>query len=251
MPKPKGKIPRIVLPAAPPIVFTVENWNTIEAAYGRKLSGQVREQILRTTREFLQLAKAEKTGSMDDAVQRARRLREYAQQLVNVITSRHFRDVTREYVDDEIALQYSLLDVDDKQFPARSSYVARFSVELTRFTIACDETLRVLNEASQHNYWPDGGAWDVWIRDLTSMLEAHGLPTAASKDTDKRPDRTSPFTSFVLALQTVLPKEHVRTRQAGALGVAIHKARQESKPLTAPRKARLPKSGRDTGNSAP
>ena len=255
--KPRRKIPRIRFGPVQPISLTTENWNAVEAAYGRSLSEEVRSQILQVTNQFLQFADAEKNiGDMDEALQRAAGLRECAQRLVDSISERPVDDVTREYVDDEIALQYSRLKIDDerfaKRFPARGwGYVTSVSLEVNRFVTACDKALQVLEEASQHNYWPVGGAWDVWIRDLTHVLEAHDLRTGASKDTDKRPDRTSSFTSFVMTLQTFLPNEHVRSRQAGALAGAIHKARREKKPLAVPRAASPPKAGRNTKNSAP
>jgi hypothetical protein len=252
--KSKGKIPRIRFAAVPPINLTGENWNTIEKSYGHTISQKVREQILRATRIFLQLVKAEKTGSIDDAIQRARRLRQGAQQVVDTIGSRPLDDIIREYVDEEIAFHYSRLktaDDDPKRFPQRLPYVQCVALEMSRFIYACDDALASLKETSRHTYWPHGGAWEGWIRELTDVMEADDLPVGVSKDTDKRPDRASPFASFVMKLQTFLPKEHVRPRQAGALAVAIHKARQESKPFAAPRKARALKTGRNTKNSAP
>lgn len=109
MSKPKGKIPRITFGPVQSINLTDENWGTIEASYGHTLSPQVRRPVLEVTSHFLRLSKAEKTGSMKDAVQRATQLRDCARRLVKIVNSPPVEDTAREYVDQEIATQYSLL----------------------------------------------------------------------------------------------------------------------------------------------
>jgi hypothetical protein len=214
--KPKGKIPRIKFAAVQPISLTDANWNTVEASYGHKISQQVRGQILRATHIFLQLAKAEKTGSMDDAIQRARRLREGAQQLVDIIGSRPLDNITREYVDEEIALQYSRLktaDDDPKRFPQRLSYVQSVALEMSRFVYACDDALGILNETSRRNYWPHGGAWEGWIRELTGILEAHDLSVGVSKDTEETRPRIT--IRFIRDDASDLSPERARSHPSG------------------------------------
>jgi hypothetical protein len=256
--KPRPKIPRIRFGAVQPISLTTENWNAVEAAYGRSLSEEVRSQILQVTNQFLQFADAEKNiGDMDDAIQRAQRLRESAQRLVNAISERPMGDITRDYVDDELALSYvrlnrelvcKVLGVRSISLAARK-YVSETCAELQRFVDACDLTLEELNWATEYDYWPGGAAWDEWIRQLTGILRSRSMPTGARKD--KSDSDASPFARLVHALQTRLPREHIRAQNLSALPTAIFKARKESKPFVAPGKAGAAKTGRNTKNSAP
>jgi len=157
-----------------------ENWQAIEASYGYSISQEIRTQIKTVTTRFLQFATAEDTGLMNDAVKRIRRLRARAQSFNAAILERSIKDAAREdipaekmikerireYVDDELALTYALLNY-DQPLPWRN-YVSRISLELGRFVNACNE---VLDFAPQYDYWPDGGAWEVWIRQLTGILK--------------------------------------------------------------------------------
>jgi len=182
MPKSKGKIPRITFRAVQPINLSDENWRTIEGAYGQSISRQIRTQISVATTRFLQLAVAEDTGLMNDAVKRVRRLRGRAVSLIDAIGAASLIDATkecpgedaiREYVDEELALIYALLNYDQPLPTGKHNYVGRISVELGRFVKVCDE---MLNFSPQYDYWPDGGAWEVWIRELTGIFKAHHLP---------------------------------------------------------------------------
>jgi hypothetical protein len=91
---------------------------------------------------------------------------------------------------------------------AGSNYAFEEYGDLARFVAACDLALRSLDSASRYNYWPEGGAWEHWIRHLTDILEAHHLPTGVRKDAaGYRVKRASPFVKFVSTLQTFLPKK--------------------------------------------
>jgi len=249
MPKTKGKIPRITFRAVQPFSLSDENWRTIEEAYGQSISQEIRTQLAAVTTRFLQLAIAEDSGLfMDDAVKRISRLCERAQSLNDAIKERPIDDPIREYVDEEVAFTYALLNY-DQPLPARN-YVGRISLELGRFVNACDE---VLGFAPKYNYWPDGGAWEVWIRQLTGILKMHNLPTGVRKDSAKlKEDKFSAFAIFVQTLQKFIPPEHIRAQNSlFALSTAIDKARTKSKPLVAPRKLRVRKPGRNTSSSRP
>jgi hypothetical protein len=113
----------------------------------------------------------------------------------------------RGYVDEIMAEAYAHLNSDHTE----REYVIELSSGLSRFLDACDLTLRRLEQDAQHNYWPEGGAWEHWIRQLTDILEAHHLPTGARKDAaGYGVDRASPFVKFVSTLQTFLPKKYLR-----------------------------------------
>ncbi len=240
MPRSRGKISLISLRAIEPICFTEENWRTVEREYGHALSPEVRQQVTAATNGFIRFASAENTGTMSDAIKRATRLKKQAEVLISTINERAVGDVTREYVDDELSLSYARLN-DDKQceFLGASSvplaarkYVRELHAELERFVKACDLTLRELDHAAGYNYWPSGGAWEHWIRQLTLILETHDLPIAVRKD--RRSDkfgRASPFVLLVFRIQNFLSPKLVRSQHSrGALAVSIHKARRRSKP---------------------
>jgi hypothetical protein len=239
MSKPRGKIPRITFRAPRPVSLTDADWERVEAAYGQPVPREIRAQIKKATNQFLQFAEAENTGSINDAIKRASRLQKCARSLIAAINERAVGDQVREYVEDELARSFATLN-SDPRLAAPGEYARKIYAELCGFVNACDLALRRLHSTSKFNYWQDGWAWQVWIRQLTDMLLKHGSPTAVRKDTDKeKSDRASPFVSFVYALQTFIPKEHIRAQHSkGALAVAIHKARQDSKPPVAPRKTR-------------
>jgi len=254
MPKPKGRIPRANLRAARPITLNDEDWQTIETNYGRSIPTEARAQIIVVTNKFLRWAQAENTGLMQDAVKRADRLRKRARSLMAAINERPIGDVTREYVDDEIALSYSRLEIDDRRFDKRlptRNYVSWACLELSRFVGACEGALKEFADASQYNYWTAGAYWEAWVRDLTHLLETRRLPTTARKDTDKDKSisysGTSPFVKFLRAFQNHIPSEYVRAQHSRlALADAIHKARRRSKPFVEPKNSRTRKSGRNT-----
>jgi hypothetical protein len=244
MPKTKGKIPRITFPAAQPIDLSDENWKTIEEVYRHRISQEVRTQIEIVTDQFLQLAIAEDTGLMEDAVRRVTGLRNCAQSLIEAIDARPITDVTRDYVDDTLGMNYARLNnhklskaLRIRTVPsAAHKYVREIYADLKRFVNACDLTLNEFDYVSQNDYWPSGGAWEVWIRQLTVLLSAQHLPTGARKDTA---NKASPFVALVYRLQTFFPKRLTRAQHSkGALATAITKARQASKFPLAPKEAR-------------
>jgi hypothetical protein len=248
MPKIKGKIPRITFPAVQPIDFSEESWKTIEEAYRHPISQEVRTQIKIVTAHFLQLAMAENTGLMEDAVQRVTGLRNRAQSLIKAIDARPITDVTRDYVDDTLGMNYARLNghklckaLRIRTVPlAAHKYVRVIYAELEHFVNASNLTLKDFDNVSQNDYWPSGGAWEVWIRQLTDILAAQHLPTGARKDTSKR---ASPFVALVYKVQTFLPKRHTRAQHSkGALATAITKARRASNFPLAP-KARAREGG--------
>ena len=153
MPKLKGRIPRITFREVQPLKLRDQDWLTIERTYGHSIPLEARAQITVATNRFLQLAQAENTGLISEAVKRVNRLLKRIQWLHACINERHPEDVTRAYVDDQIAVGYSLINVDDpagKRFPTRN-YISGVSHELMRFAIACDtvtESLPTLKDTT-------------------------------------------------------------------------------------------------------
>jgi hypothetical protein len=248
MPTARAKIPRVKYFKVDQIKLSDKDWNAIEDTYGYSIPPKARALIVAATNEFLGLAAAENTGLMKDALNRANRLLKQTQALIAAIDERPLGDVTREYVDDEIALSNArqndtkfrrLLGLRVAPLAARK-YVIELFHDLNRFAGACELTLQELDHASRYNYWPDGAAWQIWIRDLTRLLEASKLPTGVRKDVDKNRGKASQFVELVCALQHHIPAEYVPKRAKDALATAIGRARNESKtnlPSKKPRKA--------------
>jgi hypothetical protein len=249
MPTPRGKIPRINYVTVGRLNITDEAWGGIEDAYGRLISPQIRALIDAATNDFVNGASAENTGRMGDALNRARSLHKLAQHLIAAIDERPSGEVTREYVDDLIALHHAVQNATKfrkllgiRVAPlAERKYVVELLQDLHQFKSACELTLQELDQASQYNYWPDGAAWEKWIRNLIDIVEANKLPAKARKDVDKnRSGKASPFVEFVCALQCHIPKEFVPKKSKDAFATAIGRARSKKRKTHLPKKKPLP-----------
>ena len=75
---------------------TDEDWGGIEDAYGRSISLEVRAEFVVVTNGFVRGASAENTGSMEDALTRARLLHNRTQDLIAAIDQQPPNEVTRE-----------------------------------------------------------------------------------------------------------------------------------------------------------
>jgi hypothetical protein len=217
MSKPRAKIPRIRIPYnLPDFELSAQEWQGVESAYGCALHSQTRHAITLETNRFLRSVAAENTGSMSDALLRASRLRDFARATRDIIEERPTFDITRQFVDDEIAL-----------FGGKNC-VRDGSDKLMEFAKACDQALQSMQEYAKNFYWQDGWSWDEWILILTQILDRQNLPTQVRKDSDKnKTGRPSPFVALVQALQTHIPKDYRRAAQLSALAQAISKARKK------------------------
>ena len=204
--------------------------------YGRQIPDEARSDIIAATYEFLRLAYAEDDApSKADALQRLKNLKGPTESLQKAINKLPVDNPIREYVDEEIAFAYSISNYEDST--PILEYISTFERELERFSKACQDIIIFL---STHDFWPAGGAWDIWIRQLTRILDHHRLPRFARKDSDKaKSDKASQFVELVDALQRLIPALFRRSNHSKpALASAIHKARKYSKPLA--RKHSLP-----------
>jgi hypothetical protein len=95
------------------------------------------------------------------------------------------------------------------------------------FQIACNASIKQLNESSASSTFKKGNAWTNWISRLMEILEAE-LPVTVHKDIgNKSRDKQSPFTLLVWELQLCLPIECRRhPHSVAALADAISEARQ-------------------------
>jgi hypothetical protein len=205
--KPKliGKIPLITMSAgasralrevARAFNLVEEDWRLIEKKYGRQIPVQARSDIIAATYEFLQLAYAEDIApSKADALGRLENLESQTESLQKAINELPVDNPIREYVDEEIAFAYSISKYD--------SHLSTFERELERFSKACQDTIAFL---SNHVFWPAGGAWEIWIRQLIRILDRYELPTSARKDSAKaKSDKASQFVELVASLQELIP----------------------------------------------
>jgi hypothetical protein len=96
---------------------------------------------------------------------------------------------------------------------------------LLSLAAACNSALAEMQTSPSHR---EGAAWDQWIRGLTTILDAAGLPTTASKGRgkSKKSDSPSAFVSLVLKLQECVPKEARRHTTPDGLATAINRARR-------------------------
>jgi hypothetical protein len=156
---------------------------------------------------------------MEDAIKRTRQLGKDVTSLLATMCDRKCQcnAITLNYVDETIAVSGGQKDLLD------------FTAQIIWFERACIAALDQMEEMSPHHFWPDGFAWQMWIKNLTKVAENHQLPTPARKDTDKQRN-VSPFVVFVCKLQTYIPATHRRATQSiGALSVAINTARRQPK----------------------
>jgi len=220
--KSKPKIPRITFAAPSQFSLDEGRWIEIEQAFGCCLDGQTRQEILVVTKQFLQFDEAQtSTGRMEDAVKRTRRLCEDATALLATLadTSCRYKTITRDYVDETIAAS------------GGQDNLINFTAQISWFVKACIAALDQMEDMTAHRFWPDGLAWQIWIKQLTRIAKEHHLPTAARKDTDKKkPGQVSPFVAFVWKLQAYIPAAHRRATQSiDALSGAISTARSRTK----------------------
>jgi hypothetical protein len=236
MPRLSGKIPRITLRAETGLCVTEEGWRLLEKTYGCKIPDEARSAINAATNKFLQLASAEEDAPLKaDALKRLENLKGRTTSLEEAINELPVDNPIREYVDEEIAFAYSISRY-EHSIPILE-YLSTFERELGRFSKACQD---IITNLSSHDFWPTGGAWDVWIRQLTTILDRHDLPTSARKDSDKaKSDKASQFVELVAAFQELIIPEQLRRSDLSkpALANAIHKARKYSKPLTSKRQS--------------
>lgn len=69
--------------------------------------------------------------------------------------------------------------------------------------------------------------WDIWISDLTDIIQKEGLPSGARKDSDKNAGQASPFVRLVSALQRYISKSRRRfAHSLDGLATGINRGRK-------------------------
>jgi hypothetical protein len=213
----------------PELAITDANWKHIENAYGHELSPDLKEQIYTATWQLLAFSGFEKSAQpVAVARKRIKKIEKAATQLQNAIL-----DIPEGVGPDAAGYADHLIsgNLGDTRINGKLKVLGSVMVSLVE---ACHTASLQLE--SQTDYAPRKGAvWQSWVCKLKNFAAAHGLPTAARKDTDlNKTVRLSPFVELVDALQIYLPKDHRRNRSA--LAKAIHDARNELPGRKTPRR---------------
>ena len=199
-------------------------WQQIEKAYGLSLPPNVRADVVRVTQAFIFFESFE------------RKAEPLAK--VRVILEAHEKAATRFFnelfaspfaVSDAGVYAHHLIERNFKASQILSDTRGLDSLlNLVRaFHIACNASIKQLNESSASSTFKKGNAWTNWISRLMEILEAK-LPVSVRKDIgNESRDKQSPFTLLVWELQFCLPIECRRhTHSVAALADAISEARQ-------------------------
>ena len=223
------KIPRTIAFNIP-FELDSSDWERIERAYGKSLSPQLRDKVVRITKDFLYWASAEETPPLRDAQKRAKSLRKHAESLLKEMQRTTDNEVAP-YTDELIDLYFRRFWFEEFQCKAevvQDALPPEVVAALSIFLRACDGALSEMDALSQQTWmWQDREAWDVWITELTELLKAEGLPTAAATTVSKDKVGYSPFVKFIKQLQNDIPGEFERSQwSSGALTEAIKRARK-------------------------
>jgi len=207
-------------------------WRQIEKAYGLPLPPNVRAEIVRATQAFLFFESFERTAE--------------PLAKVKVILEAHEKAATR-FFNELFASPFAGSDAGvyahhliEKNFKASqlSSDNAGLDTLLNlirAFHIACNASIKQLNEASVSSNFRKDNPWTNWISRLTEIFSGVKLPVAVRKDigNKSRSDKDSPFTLLVWELQSCLPSECRRhTRSVTALSDAISEERKISEQIS-------------------
>jgi hypothetical protein len=203
----------------PKPLISDEDWPKIEEAYGHKLSAAITLEVLRVTVSFVLFEPFERAAlPLADAQKRV--------QLVKDAAGKLFSDLFNGPSDDATTIAVELID---------RHFNGSLREKLLSLAAACNSALAEMESSPSHR---EGTAWDKWIRDLATILDAAGLPTTASKGRGKsKSDSPSAFVSFVLKLQNCVPEEARRHKTPDGLATAINRARRG----LGSKSARLPK----------
>ena len=190
-------------------------WQQIEKAYGSSLPPNLRADIVRATEAFLFFESFEQTAE--------------PLAKVKVILEAHDKAATRFFnelfagpsaVSDAGIYAHHLIENNFKtsQLMSDAAGLDALLNLLRAFHIACNTSIKQLNDASSSSAFRKGNAWTTWTSQLSEILNQVKLPVYVSKDGgNRRNDKQSPFALFVWELQNCLPAEcrcHVESEAA-------------------------------------
>jgi hypothetical protein len=207
----RKKLPIAVVSERPSLSPAAINWEHVERACGQTFSTEVRCAVFKLTASFVDFAPFELAAEpQEEAVRRVRRLKDAASKF-RLLLSPCDTAAARIYADSQID---------------REGRLGGMRAHLLDFISDCNAALREI-ERPTTAMRQEGESWAKWVRGLTHVLKAAGLPTGVSKDV-RSP--TSPFTRLIRELQKCIPQELRRhTQSAEALAKAISRVRRDGK----------------------
>jgi hypothetical protein len=206
--------------------FTNDDWQRIEAAYGYSVPVTAREQIQSATLKFAFSAE------LEGVAQPVKESREHLLDIKHVMAAacdKLFKNPQDERWDSRCYANRLLeRNVREAGLAGRRRYSLRSLDSVLVSVIAgCDLSLEQLENPK--NQGPrNGDAWEEWVRCVSQIAEAHGLPTGASKGKDRNKTKSPPsaFVTLIRELQELIPEKYRRsTHSVGALAAAICSAR--------------------------
>jgi len=171
----------------PALKIDSAEWRQIEEAYGVPLPPKVRADIVRATEAFLFFESFERTTE--------------PLAKVKVILEAHDKAATR-FFNELFASPFAASDAGvyvnhliEKNFKA-SQISSDAGLDallnlLRAFHIACNTSIKQLNEPSPSSTFRKGNAWANWISRLTEILSDAELPFAVRKDMGTKAEATS------------------------------------------------------------
>jgi hypothetical protein len=200
----------------PPPLFTIDDWEPIEGAYGEPLSADVRKELVAATEFFVVFKEWEQGERLTDVQTKINACKKRASEFQRALGS----------LDSGSASLFIAKNLNNAQQYA-------LHVFLPSFNDACDAALKQLRE---YPATKEGDAWDSWVRRIGQIMRAAGLPCTVRKDAGNKSksDRQSPFALLVWELQSCLPAEcrrHVQSKGAlaDALSEVLSKTRGRKK----------------------
>lgn len=224
-----------------PVLTVSDNWPQIEKEYGRKLSPDVRQHILKASTSFVYFEEFERTAPpVNEAAAYVSSIKSAANTLQKKLfgSSKSSSDA-RTYARSIIKQKFD----DPRLIQSNNNLSDALHGVLTSLEVACMQALKEMENpnAAAHR---EGECWQNWIRSLTKITSENGLPYRVSKGSDKS-DNRSPFVRLITALHKCVSKEARRHHHsAQALAKAISDARAPRKTgrietKVTPKKSRL------------
>ena len=188
------------------IVITSAQWGRIEGACGFSFSPLLQADIVRASEAYLL---AERFGRTGDFLAKVKVILE----LHDKAATRFFKELFADHsaVSDAGVYAHYLIENNFKasQLGKHTAGLDAFLNLLRAFHIACNTSIKQLNDASSSSVARNEHAWSMWISQLAEILKETKLSVSDGKDRgDKgKTPKPSVFVIFVWELQKCLPTE--------------------------------------------
>jgi hypothetical protein len=231
--KPKSRFSAVS--GRPKFRISKADWARIETAYGHQLAAPVRRKIRAATRKYLDWVEFEpKAATISETSARVQTIKKAAHKFRETIQrppkiGRQADYYARSLVSKHMGLPFKGRD-------GLQNLALKIERDVAK---GCE---RALAELRKESGFREGETWQVWVRDLTSILKKNQLPIPVRKDTDKaKVAQPSAFVAFMRELQACIPQAYRRSQPGSpdfqaniALSTAIVKARTVSGLKTSP-----------------